>query len=232
MAVDAAGQLVWEESRYDPASRTYTETVWQLSGERPTRRFGPLRSPTPGLGIMRDAFSCTWRYDRLRHGGPALVHRLCAGRQPTLVYGRPADAARFRPELVSNAGGVALMRDGSFLFRESGNVRAISRDGRRRRIVATGVASDNFGIALDEHGRLLVAEHSNRRVIRLAGRQRQIVATSPAGWAPTGVAARRGAVYVLEASDHRPGQPTRMRVRRISSDGSARQMAEVALPQV
>ena len=230
MAIDASGQLVWEESRYDPASRAYTEFVWQLSGNRPTPRFGPLRNPAPGLGITSDSAGCTWRYDRVGQGGPALVHRLCPGRRSVRLHGTAADEARFRPELVSDSGGVALARDGSFLFRHGGTVRAVDRNGGVR-TVATGLGADNFGIALDQAGRLLVAEHGNRRVVRISGRQRQVVATSPPGWAPTGVAARRGAVYVLESSDYRRGRPPRMRVRQIGSDGRPRLIAQVEVPQ-
>ena len=230
LAIDAAGQLVWEESRYDPANQAYIESVWQLSGNRPTRRFGPLRNPAPGLGITRDPAGCTWRYDRVGQAGPALVHRLCSGKHPVRRYGSAADEARMRPELINDAGGVTLARDGSFLFREKGRVSAIGADGRVR-LVAAGLSADNFGIAVDQSGRLLVAEHGNRRVIRIARRQRQIVATSPPGWAPTGVAAARGSVLVLEASDHRRGRPLRMRVRQIDPDGRAQLLAEVEVPQ-
>ncbi|HVF38164.1 MAG TPA: hypothetical protein VNA29_09525 [Sphingomicrobium sp.] len=230
IAIDASGQLVWEESRYDPATGRYTEFVWQRANGRTTRRFGPLRNPTPGLGITRDSVGCTWRYDRVGQGGPALVHRLCPGRRPVRLYGSAADEARFRPELVNDSGGVALASDGSFLFRHGGTVRAITRDGRIR-MVAAGLSAHGSGIALDDAGGLLVADNGNRRVIRIAGPKRQLVATSPPGWAPTGVAVRARVVYVLEASDYRRGQPIRMRVRRV--DGQRiRLLAQVTLPDV
>jgi hypothetical protein len=57
-----------------------------------------------------------------------------------------------------------------------------------------------------------------------------VAATTPPGWAPTGVAAGRDALYVLEASDYRRGEPVRMRVRRIDRSGGARVLAQVAVP--
>ena len=230
MAIDAAGHIVWEESSYDPASRTYQETVWQLSRGRLSRRFGPVSRPSRGLGIIRDRQGCTWHSDQAGRVGRSLVHRLCPGRPPVRLVGSAADDARFRPELINDLGGTLLAPDGRFMFRHGGTIRSVDPRGLVR-LVASGLAVENFGIALDQAGRLLVAEHGNRRVVRISGRQRQVVAASAPGWAPTGVTARRDAIHVLEASDHRPGRPPRVRVGQIGPDGRARMVAEVEVPQ-
>jgi hypothetical protein len=76
-----------------------------------------------------------------------------------------------------------------------------------------------------------VAEHRNRRVLRIVGGRTRVAAATQPGWAPTGVAASSGGLYLLEASDYRRGQPPRMRVRQISSGGRSRVLAEVTVPQ-
>lgn len=230
LGLDPAGRLVWEESAYDPATKAYRETIWQLVGGRVSRRAGPVSPPPRGLGISFDRDGCSFHADQLRRGSPALVHRRCPGRPPVRLVGTAADDRAFRPALVNDVGGVAIAADGRFVFRHGGSVRAVDRSGRVQRLAA-GVADENFGIALDPAGALLVVEHANRRVIRFAGGRRQVVATTPAGWGPTGVAAARGGLLLLEASEHRPGQPTRMRVRQVGRDGRSRVLAQVTVPE-
>lgn len=230
LALDPAGRILWEESAYDPASGRYRETIWQFAGGRVSRRFGPLSPPPRGLGISVDRDGCSFHSDQVRRGGPAIVHRRCPGRPPMRLFGSAADDRAFRPVLVNDVAGVALAPDGRFVFRHGRAVREIDRRGRVR-LLAADVADENFGIALDPAGGLLVVENRNRRVLRFAGGRRRTAATTPAGWAPTGVAAAGGAIVLLEASDHRPGRPTRMRVRRVDGDGRSRLLATVTVPQ-
>lgn len=230
MIVDARGDLVWEESAYDPASQGYSETIWQLSGNRLTRRFGPLRRLPRGLGIARDRHGCTFHSDWVGRAGPSLVHRLCPGRAPVRLFGSASDDARYRPALVSDVAGVALAADGSFVFRHGTTVRSVTA-ARQVRVLATDIAPENYGIALDGSGGLLVAENRNRRILRFSGGRREVVAVSAPGWAPTGVAARGGAIVVLEASDYRQGQPARMRVTLFEGGARPRTLAQVTVPQ-
>ena len=229
LAIDPAGRLVWEESAYDPARNSYAESIWQLAGNRVSRRLGPLSPPPRGLGITFDRAGCSFHADQAARGGPALVHRWCRGRPSVRLVGTAADDRRFRPALVNDIGGTALAADGRFVFRHGGMVRAVGRRGRVQ-LLARNVANENFGIALDPAGALLVAEHGKRRVLRVVGGRATIAARSPAGWGPTGVAAGRGFIVLLEASDHRRGEPARMRVRRIAG-GRSQVLAEVAVPQ-
>lgn len=229
MAIDGAGRLVWEESSYDPGRGTYTETVWELAGDRARRRFGPMRPPPRGLGIVADRQGCTFHAGQIGQKGPVVAHRWCPGRRPARLFGSEADDRRFRRDLVQDVAGVALAPDGRFVFRQGGAVRAVDSGGRVQ-VLARNIAKENFGIALEPAGGLLVAEHGNRRVLRIAGGRTLVATTTPPGWAPTGVAAGRDAFYVLEASDYRQGQPTRMRVRRIARDGSRRVLAQVVVP--
>jgi len=229
MIVDASGQLVWEESNYQPATMTYRETIWELRDSRPIRRFGPLSNPSPGLGIARDAAGCTYRADQSGRAGPVFVHRLCPGRASALLVGNAGAAARFRPVLVNDVSGVAIALDGRFVFRHGGAVHAVDRRGRIS-LLADRIANENFGIALQPSGALLVVEHDRRRVLRIAGAHSEQVSISPAGWAPTGVAAgRNGQIYVLESTIHQAGRPLRMQVRQIAP-GRARLLARVTVP--
>lgn len=229
LAIDPAGRLVWEESAYDPGRQSYSESVWQLAGNRVSRRIGPLGPPPRGLGITFDRVGCSFHADQAVRGGRALVHRWCRNRPPVRLLGSAADDRRFRPALVSDIGGTALAADGRFVFRHGGMVRAVDRRGRVQ-LLARNVANENFGIALDPSGALLVAEFDNRRVLRITGGRASVAARSPAGWAPTGVAAGPGFIAVLEATPYRRGEPTRMRVRRVAG-GRSQVLAEVAVPQ-
>ena len=230
MVLDPAGNVVWEESRYDPASQRYTETIWTVSGGRLAKRYGPTARLARGAGIVRDRHGCTFHSDQAARLGPGLVHRLCPGRAPVRLFGSAHDDARFRPALVNDVAGVALAPDGSFVFRHGGAVRAVDARGSAR-LLADRIAVENFGIAVDGAGRLLVAENANRRVLRIADGRRQVVAATPRGWAPTGVAAGGSNIVVLEASDYRRGQPLRMRVRKIAADGRSNVLAQVTVPE-
>lgn len=230
LAIDPSGRLVWEESSYDPASQAYRETVWQLDGSRLARRFGPMSPPPRGVGIIADRDSCTFHADQVGRGGTGIVHRRCPGRAAVRLYGSAADDRRFRPVLVQDIGGTALAPDGRFVFRHGGVVRAVDRRGRLE-VLARGISNENFGIGLDPTGALLVAEPGNRRVIRIVGGRARVAATSPAGWGPTGVAAGREGIFLLEGSDYRRGQPPRMRVRKIGPNGRSQVLAEVEVPQ-
>ena len=230
LAVDASGQLVWEESDYDPDRNRYLETVWELTPRGPARRFGPLFSPPMGLGIVRDSAGCTWRADQPSRDAEALVYRKCPRRTPQLMLGRQSAASRFRPTLINDVGGALLDRRGRFVFRQGTTVRAIDAAGRMT-ILATGISQENFGIALDRTDALLVTEFDNRRLIRIKGGQRHVVARSPMGWAPTGVAVGLdGTIHVLEASIYRRGQQPRVQVRALTYGRPPRLLARVTLP--
>ena len=132
--------------------------------------------------------------------------------------------------LLSNIAGAAVDRGGSFTFRQGGTVRAIAPNGAMR-IIASGLAAENFGLAIDRDGSVLVAEAAARRVLRIkSDGRRSVAARSPAPWSPTGVAVARGHLYILEASDYRRGVETRMRVRRIAPNRAATTLATVSIP--
>ena len=234
LAIDRSGALVGEDSAYDPASDAYRETIWAIG---PDRRFRVVFGPGParrGIGLLADTRGCRYHADQTGRGagagaGRPLVHRRCPGRAAARLVGTSADDRAFRPVLVNDVAGVAWGPGGEFWFRQGSAVRAVAPHGQSR-LVAAGLAAENFGIAVDRRGALYVAEGAKRRVLAVspAGR-RSVAARSEAPWSPSGVATTAGALYVLEASDYRRGVPARMRVRRISA-GHARVLAVVTIP--
>ena len=230
LAMTRGGDLIGEDSTYNPADQSYRESIWRISPSgRYSLVFGPVEALPRGVSVMRDARGCTWHANQTRLNGRPLVHRRCPGRPAERLVGSPADDRAYRPVLVSNVAGTAIGPDGSFYFRQGSAVRKVSPRGQVSLVVG-GLAAENFGIALDPLGNVYVAEFSARRVLRIApdGR-RQVVASSAAPWGPTGVAYRDGAVFVLEATEYSRGVETRMRVRKIAG-GQSRTLATVSIP--
>jgi hypothetical protein len=226
--LDHSGNVIGEDSQH--ADGTYRESIWQLA---PSGRFRTLYGPTQrvarGMGIVRDARGCTYHSDRVMPARRPIVHRRCPGRPAERLLGNATDDAAFRQDLISNVAGATIDRGGGFLFRQGTNIRRIARDGSVRTI-AREIADENFGIAVAGNA-VLVAEARARRVVRIeADGRRSLAATSARPWFPTGVAAARGSLYLLEATDYRRGEATRMRVRWVDRDNRTRVLATVAIP--
>ncbi len=237
LAIDRAGNLVGEESAYDPSRNSYTEAVWAISPQGRYRKLvGPVQPTTRGLGIMADARGCRYHADQTgrgagREAGLPLLYRKCPRRAAELLLGSAAEDRRFTPALINDVSGVAWGPDGSFWFRQASAVRVLPRHGRSR-IAAAGLAAENFGIAVDRNGKLYIAEAAKRRVLAVSpSGKRSIAVRSEAPWGPTGVALANGALFVLEATNYRRGVPLRMRVRRIVPGQSAQVLARVTVPE-
>jgi hypothetical protein len=217
--LDAGGHLFGEDSFHDPATGRYRAAIWVIAPDGAfSYTYGPTGRPSFGAGVFRDRFGCSYlaQESRIR---AMLLHRLCPGGRPQLLSD-PAAARRNEPLfLLSNVGGAAFGPDGSFFFRHRSIVQRL-RANDRLVTAATGFAPENFGIAVDERGALYVAEHRHRRIVRVAPNgSRSIPISTAAPWAPTGVAASAGSLYVLEVTDRRPRAPTRLRVRRLGPNG-------------
>ena len=230
LAITRSGDLYGEDSNYHPVDQSYWESVWRITPKgRFSYVYGPTRSVARGVGLTRDGSGCSFHSDQTGQGGLPLVHRLCPGLPVERLVGSAADDRMFRPVLVNDVAGTALA-GGNFYFRQGDSVRKVARDGRMT-VIASGLAKENFGIAMDGAGALYVAEFGRRRLLRIAADgRRNVVATSAAPWGPTGVAASRGALYLLETTEYRRGVATRVRVRRIDPRGRARVLTEIAIP--
>jgi streptogramin lyase len=231
LALARDGAVWGDQSEYDPANGSYREAIWRMRPDGSlTYRYGPRKGVARGVGLLRDRRGCTWHADRVGSSGGMVVHRRCPGRKAERLFGTLDDDRAFRPVLVNDFAGTALDSEGGFVFRDRVTIRRIAPEGTVT-VLARGLSGDNFGIAAGPGGSVLVAEHGARRVTAVApGRAARTLAISAPPWAPTGVAWRQGSLYILEASDHRPGRAGRMRVRRIGRDGAPAVLAEVAVP--
>jgi hypothetical protein len=229
LALDGAGNVIGEDSSY--VGGAYRESVWAIT---PDGRFRILYGPTThvvrGVGVIRDARGCTYHSNQTAKSHQALVHRRCPDGRIVRLVGSAADDAAFRQELVSNVSGAFLDPAGGFVFRQGTVLRRIAPNGSVR-VLATGIAEENFGIARAADGSILVVEAAARRIVRLhQGARRTIAATSARPWFPTGVAEARGSLFVLEATDYVRGVPVRMRVRRTGRDGRTQTLATITIP--
>jgi hypothetical protein len=227
--LDEGGHLFGEDSFYDPASRRYRAALWMLAPDgRYSITYGPTERPELGIGVLRDRLGCTLQADQSAKRA-LLLFRLCPGGQPEPLPGSLPVAKAPPRVLLDNVGGAAFGPDGSFFFRRGAIVQRL-RAGDRLVTAATGFAPENFGIAVDGAGALYVAEHGQRRIVRVQPNgRRSAPITAEAPWAPTGVAARSGALYVLEVTDHHAGRPARYRVRRLGPDGRVKLLGMVTL---
>jgi len=234
LALDRGGAVVGETSRYNPGTGSYSETIWRSGADGRVRAlYGPAKGAR-GIGLLTDTLGCRYHSDQTGRGagaeaGRPLVHRKCRGGASERLLGSAADDKVFRPVLANDVAGVAWGPHETFWFRQGGAVRVIDRHGRVR-VAARGLAAENYGIAVDRAGTLFVAEASNRRILAVAsGGRRSVAVRATAPWFPTGVALGRGAIYVLEATDYRRGEPLRMRVRRIGAGHEASVLARVTV---
>lgn len=234
LALDPSGAVVGETSRYDSRDGSYSESLWRTGGDGRVRLLLGSAKATRGIGLLSDARGCRYHADQTGRGagaeaGRPLVHRKCPGKAAERLVGSAADDRAFRPALVNDVAGVAWGPGGALWFRQGGAVRVIDSQGRVR-VAASRLSADNYGIAVDRAGKLYVAEAAQRRILAVApdGR-RTVAARSEAPWFPTGVALGGAALYLLEATDFRRGQPLRMRVRRVVA-GRAAVLARVTVP--
>jgi len=229
LAVSRGGDVLGEDSEYDPRDGTYSQAIWRIS---PDRRFsyiyGPTKSGERGVGLMRDPHGCTYHSDQTALRGRPLVYRKCPARPSERLVGSAADDPAFRPVLVNDVAGVALASDGSFYFRQGEAPRKLSHRGGTT-LLADHLDPGNYGIALDGLGNVFVAEFRPRRVVRISPNgTRVIAATSRAPWGPTGVFVSNGALFVLEATEYERGVESKMRVRKIVGN-SSRTLASVTI---
>jgi len=231
IALDPAGNVIGEDSVYDPATGVYSGELWQIPPKGRFRTIYPLTTRmTRGVGVFHDFRGCTYQVSETAGTRRPLVHRRCPSGRIERLVGSAADDRSFNKELLSNVAGAALGPDGSFYFRHGKAVHRIAPNGAVR-TVASGIARENYGIALDHDGSILVVEGAARRILRVSsGGRRTLSATSAKPWFPTGVAVGRGRLYLLEATDYERGVETRVRVRRVTPGRGSRLLATVAVP--
>ena len=202
LAIDDRDQLFGEDQRFEPATETWSHSVWKRSpaGAVTTvipRRGGVLRD----YAFVRDRAGTMYWVDR---AASTVVKRPSGGRASVMARARFSDV---RWLTVTGAGTVYLI-DYHSLIRvgQDGEVTTVAKDitrGEGRHAL--------MGLWTDRAGNVYVADHASRQVKRIDASGRvTAVATSPPPWAPTGGAFDgAGNLWLLEAD-----RSNRIRVRK------------------
>lgn len=211
--IDAAGNLYGEHLEYRPAGERWILSLWKLT---PQGRDVEILPPTDtvelpeGLGPLRDRQGNSWAFrGPFQRVNDLVLYRWSATGEAVAVAGGPrghADgqgaAARF-----TGAQGKAFGPDGALYVTDGGTVRRITLEGVVTTLggnplagVSHGERPRLFGLTVDERGNVFVADYDHRSVreIGVDGRVREPWRSGPL-WAPTGVAAAGGSLYILEA---------------------------------
>ena len=157
-------------------------------------------------------------------GNMELVRLTPVGEVSAMVPGMIADS-----EARGGIKGVACGVDGAIYLTYPGAIRKVTMDNRVSSIWETRGNPERAGLrglAVDEKGVVFAADSGMRRVITVSPDGVMKVVLNSEGWIPTGVAVRKGEVYVLEFDDA-PPTSWRPRVRKVSEDGNVTLLAEV-----
>lgn len=231
--MDAGGNLYGT----NPHMTLAIGSIWKVT---PQGTVSDVLVPTPDLPIGLQSFamdsrgavysvnarsSTTPLLVLMRRNPDGSVQRV-AGSEPGHADGTGA-AAQFL-----GIDGMAWGPDGALFVADGAYVRKVTTGG----VVTTPIASpltgssfgeDLMGIAADGFGSIVIADYSGRRVVWLFADSSVVVARgTPFPWAPTGVAVKDGAVYVLEhlrlpfAILGDLGIGPYLRVERIAADGT------------
>ena len=67
IALDPAGNIIGEDSAYDPATGVYSGELWQISPDGHFRTIYPLTTRMErGVGVFRDSRGCTYQVNETR----------------------------------------------------------------------------------------------------------------------------------------------------------------------
>jgi sugar lactone lactonase YvrE len=237
LVLDQAGTLHGEHVRYRPREQAWEGSLWALGADgKRVVTYGP----TPGFppSLLTDAAGNRFEWQGRAEEVSRIVRRApdgtispIAGSAWGLLDGTGAQA-RLQQVVAMTWG-----PDGRIYFTDGGSVRRVALDGTVQTL-ATGFGLENppdlpepvklWGLTVDPRGHVYVAYYSQRRVLDIApdgAATTVLVAERP--WAPTGVAVRDGAVYVLEHGFHPPARTSGPRVRVRDPGGAVRVLAVV-----
>jgi hypothetical protein len=195
---------------------------------RATYLLRPTRLPPPlGTSIWLDAARQSYLAQEATGSRQAMLFRRRPDGHVDVLLGGQEAAAGHRQVLTSGMGGAAFGPDGAFYFRHGAVLRKFSPQGRLVTL-ATDLPQENYGIAVGPDLAVYVAEFAAHRVVRIGHDGRRTIALTASGpWAPTGVAVRGGALYVLETRQLASGATAEIRVRKLAPGAPSVMLAAV-----
>jgi hypothetical protein len=211
--VDAAGNLYGEHLAYRQAGERWLLSLWRLTPDGREVQLAPPSDTVElprGLGSLRDRQGNTYAFrdSFQRVDAVELYRRSPAGEAVFLAGGPPGHAdGRGAAARFTGIQGKVLGADGALYVTDGATVRRISPDGMVTTVggdplagVSHGERPRLLGLAVGRRGEVLVADYDHRSVREIGsdGHVREVW-RSGRYWAPSGVAAGGGAVYVLEA---------------------------------
>jgi sugar lactone lactonase YvrE len=243
ITIDGEGNLYGEHLEYRPAGERWVLSLWQLT---PDGREVQIQPPTDtvalpqGLGPLRDRQGNTYAFRGpfQRVNEVVLYRRSPAGEAVALAGGPPGHAdGRGAAARFTGIQGKAFAPGGDLYVTDGGTVRRITPEGVVTTLggdplagVGHGERPRLLGLAVDQQGQVFVADYDHRSVreIGLDGRVREPW-RSGSFWAPTGVMAAGGSLYILETRPEMIALPAGplARVWRLGADGSKTLLATV-----
>jgi streptogramin lyase len=215
MALAANGDVIGDEGHYDPATETFSSAIWARSPAGHEHYVLPRTSSPPrgrGLQLDRHGNSYTAQWPSLEDRRTMLLRRARDG-QVDLLFGDRAAAARFRQAVISSVGGMAFDATGALWFADGRFLRRADPSGA----VTTRFEGDNAthlrGVSVGSDARIYAADIGRRRLLAFpaVGEPATVYRSAP-GWAPSGVTASTGRIFVLEAEQDPLHLSNRVRV--------------------
>jgi len=205
LAMDSAGNLYGEDSRYQGGDR-YRHRIWKRLPDGRVVDVVPWRDGFwRAYGFTSDAFGAMYWV--------TCPDRVCTIKRRAL-NGLVSSVVPDKP-FGSQINLIAAGPDASIYLVDGGDLRVITRAGRME-TRARGVGSALMGMLPDSGESVLVASYGTRAVLRVNARGTvDTVATTPAPWGPSGVMrAPNGDLWLLEYSTTNEAH-----VRRVGRDG-------------
>ncbi|HET6889935.1 MAG TPA: hypothetical protein VFH31_02435, partial [Pyrinomonadaceae bacterium] len=238
LSIDEQDNIYGADISYNPSTKGWISDVWKMTPEGAFEYLlEPTEHPPRGWSIWRDRAGNMYLVDQNNHTKreTLLLRRTPDGSVMTFAGGEYGHAdGKGTQAKFSSVGGIALGPDGSLYLTDGAFLRKVTMDGTvmtlaralsdttsedRPRLFASSHES-LAGLTVDAGGNVYVADAGNRRLLKINNQGRvEVMLRSEPPYFPTGVAAFRGNLYILEVGFTLPNAWSGPRIRKIDSDG-------------